>query len=110
MTFKETSEIILLIFVVALAIVVLHLLLKRKLESNLPLIFYGVVIAFMSITGRPLDAPLVLCGLGAVLVLRFEFMNKYVTNAVLLVAIASIVGILLQFVGEALGINYFAYY
>jgi hypothetical protein len=105
MQFRATPESVVILLLTALAAVVLHTLMKRKLESNLPLIFYVGVMVFMAYTGRGVNAPLVLCGLAATLVLRFEFMNRLLTNVVWAVAVASLVGIVVQLVGEAFGVR-----
>jgi hypothetical protein len=104
MQFRATPESVVILLLAALAAAVLHTLFKRKLESNLPLVFYVAVMAFMVYTGRGASAPLVLCGLAATLVLRFEFMNRLVTNVVWAVAVGTIVWIVLQLVGEAFGV------
>lgn len=106
MHFRGTAESMFMMLLVALAIVVLHSLVKRKLESNLPLLFYAAVIVFMSATDRAVDAPLVLCGLAATLTLRFEFMNREVTNVARLVAMAALGGIVFQFVTDAFQIAF----
>jgi hypothetical protein len=106
MHFRGTPETLFLLLLAALGIAVLYSLVKRNLESSLPPVFYCAVVAFMSSTGRPVDAPLVMCGLAATLALRFEFMNGAVTNLVWMVAVAANIGILLEFVSEAFGITY----
>ena len=106
MEFKATPEGAVILLLVALAAVALGSLFKRQFESNLPLLFYCAVMVFMASTGRGMDAPLVLCGLIATLVLRFEFMNRRITKVVWLAAVVAVAGIMFQFVTEVFGIDY----
>jgi|SRR4051794_14280790 hypothetical protein len=75
MEFSATSTNITEILVAALAIVALALLMRKRYDSNLPLLFYFVLIVFMNMSDRELNPYLLYFGLITALVLRFEFMG-----------------------------------
>jgi hypothetical protein len=56
--------------------------LKNWLESNVPLLFYIALIAYMKAIDGDVPLWLSLAGLGLTLTLRFEFMNELFTQVV----------------------------
>ena len=76
MDFNGTSTNITELLVVALVVTSVILLMRKRYDSNLPLLSYFVVIAFTNIVeGRSLNPFLLYSGLGLALILRFEFMG-----------------------------------
>lgn len=64
------------LLVAVLAIVAVVMLLRKKYDSNLPLIFYFVAVMFSNMSDRDINPYLLYSGLGLALLLRFEFMNQ----------------------------------
>lgn len=63
------------LLVVALAIVAAVLVMRKRYESNVPLLFYFVLIVFNSFADGLINPYLLYAGLVLALVLRFEFMG-----------------------------------
>lgn len=70
----------------AFAVFIIYIRIKNWLDSNVPIIFYVILAAYMrSVEGRmPRTVPLwlILVGLGLTLLMRFEFMNTGFTRFV----------------------------
>jgi hypothetical protein len=75
MYFNPTPTNMTALLVVALAIVSVILLIRKKYDSNIPLIFYAAELFFANSFDRPVDPILMYGGLAFVLLLRFEFMG-----------------------------------
>lgn len=75
MDFSANSTNITELLVVALVIVSVTMLMRKRYDSNLPLLSYVAIIAFTSATDRGLNPYLLYGGLGLALVVRFEFMG-----------------------------------
>jgi hypothetical protein len=56
------------------------LLMKKKYDSNLPLLFYFVALIFTNMTDRSVNPYLLVVGLAFALLLRFEFLNPGFTK------------------------------
>ena len=82
MDFDANSENITQLLVALLAIVAMVLLMKKKYDSNLPLLFYFVAVIFTNMTDRSVNPYLMVTGLAFALLLRFEFMNPGFTKIV----------------------------
>jgi len=80
--FDANSENITQLLVALLAIVAMVLLMKKKYDSNLPLLFYFVAVIFTNMTDRSVNPYLMVTGLAFALLLRFEFMNPGFTKIV----------------------------
>jgi hypothetical protein len=76
---------------------------KRRLDSNLPLIFYLFLLAFRNATERTINIYLLCAGLGLVLLLRFEFLNSGFTKIVLMLEFLALGLITWTCVGHILG-------
>jgi len=63
------------LLVVALALVTIAFLLKKKYDSNLPLLFYFVALMFTNMSSLAVNPYLMITGLALAMVLRFEFMG-----------------------------------
>ena len=64
------------LLVAVLAGVAVVMLLRKKYNSNLPLLFYFVAVMFTNMTDREVNPYLMYSGLAFALLLRFEFMNQ----------------------------------
>jgi len=78
--FDANSENITELLVALLAIVAMVLLMKKKYDSNLPLLFYFVALIFTNMTDRSVNQYLLVVGLAFALLLRFEFLNPGFTK------------------------------
>jgi len=75
MDFNATSVNITELLVVALIVISVVLLVRKRYDSNVPLLTYVAVIGFTSATDRGLNPYLLYGSLGMALLLRFEFMG-----------------------------------
>ena len=75
MEFNATSVNLTELLVACLAVVAAVLLLRKRYDSNLPLLFYGVVILFTNMSDRGPHPYLIYSGLVLAMLLRFEFMG-----------------------------------
>ena len=57
-------------------------LLRKKFDSNLPLLFYFVALVFTNMSSLSVNPYLMITGLALALVLRFEFMGAGFTKMV----------------------------
>jgi hypothetical protein len=63
------------LLVACLAVVAVVLLLRKRYDSNLPLLFYFIVILFSNMSERELNPYLLYTGVILAMLLRFEFMG-----------------------------------
>ena len=63
------------LLVTVLALVATFMIVRKKYDSNLPLLFYFVALVFTNLTDREVNPYLLYSGLAFALLLRFEFMN-----------------------------------
>jgi hypothetical protein len=75
MEFNATSTNLTELLVACLAIMSAVLLLRKRYDTNLPLLFYFVVILFSNMSERELNPYLLYTGLVLAMLLRFEFMG-----------------------------------
>jgi hypothetical protein len=75
MEFNATPTNLTEVLVACLAVVAVVLLLRKRYDSNMPLLFYFTVIIFCNSTDRELNPYLLYTGLILALLLRFEFMG-----------------------------------
>jgi hypothetical protein len=64
------------LLVAVLAIVAVIMVVRKKYDSNLPLLFYFIAVMFSNMSDREINPYLLYSGLGLALLLRFEFMNQ----------------------------------
>jgi hypothetical protein len=102
MEFNATPTNMTAILVVALAILTIIFLLRKRYESNLPLLFYFLAISFTNAVERPVNPFLMYSGLVMALVLRFEFMGKGPTKFVAFCATSLLVGIVWAMMSDVL--------
>jgi hypothetical protein len=91
------------LLVASLAVVAMVLLIKKKYDSNLPLLFYFVALLFTNMSDRSVNPYLMVVGLAFALLLRFEFMNPGFTKLVAGLATASMGVIVWVFLVEVFG-------
>jgi hypothetical protein len=68
------------VLVSALAAVAVLMLMKKRFDSNLPLLFYFFAIPFTSMFERPIHPAIMFGSLAFALLLRFEFMGMGFTK------------------------------
>lgn len=103
MNFRDTPLNVSSLLLIALAVVVMIVLLRKKYDTNLGLIYYLTVIIFTNTTQRDLHPMLLYFGLALALLLRFEFMNKFFTKTVAWLEIAALVMICWSFLIDVFG-------
>jgi hypothetical protein len=77
--------------VVSLAVVAIILLLKKRYDSNIPLLFYSLAVMFTNGVDRQVHPAILYGGLLFCLLLRFEFMGKKISKAVAFLATTGLV-------------------
>jgi hypothetical protein len=82
MSFNATPTNMTALLVVSLAIVSVVFLLRKKYDSNLPLLFYFVALVFTRLADRPVNPYILYGGLAFALLLRFEFMGGVMVKLV----------------------------
>ena len=75
MDFNATSVNITELLVVALVVVSIIFLIRKRYDSNVPLLTYVAVIGFTTATDRGINPYLLYGSLATALLLRFEFMG-----------------------------------
>jgi hypothetical protein len=101
--FDANSANITELLVASLAILAMVFLMRKKYDSNLPLLFYFVAFLFTSMSDRSVNPYLMVVGLGFALLLRFEFMNPGFTKVVAGLATISMGVIVYVFMVEVFG-------
>jgi hypothetical protein len=101
--FDANSANITELLVASLAIVAMVFLMRKKYDSNLPLLFYFVALIFTNMSDRSVNPYLMVVGLAFALLLRFEFMNPGFTKLIAGLATASMGVIVYVFLVEVFG-------
>jgi hypothetical protein len=101
--FDANSVNITTLLVASLAVVAMFLLMRKKYDSNLPLLFYVIALIFTNMTDRTVNPYLMVVGLAFALLLRFEFMNPGFTKLVAGLATISMGVIVYVFLVEVFG-------
>jgi hypothetical protein len=91
------------ILVTVLAVVAALMLLRKRYDSNLPLMFYVVAVIFTQTTERAVNPLLLYGGMALALILRFEFMNAGFAKVIAFFATSSLGLIIYVFLSEAFG-------
>ena len=91
------------LLVVTLAVVALTFVLRKRYESNVPLLFYVVAVIFTNVTDRSINPFLLYAGFALTLLLRFEFMNTGFAKVVAFLATSSTCLIIFVFLAEVFG-------
>lgn len=86
MGFNATSTNVVAMLVSALAAVGVLMLMQKKYDSNIPLLFYFFAVPFTTMFDRPVDPALMYGSLAFSLLLRFEFMGASFTKFIAFMA------------------------
>ncbi len=102
MAFNPSATNVSALLVVAFALFTVVILLRKRYDSNLPLLFYFLAITFTSAVERPINPYLLYIGLIMALVLRFEFMGKGFTKFIAFFATTSLIAIVWEMMSDVL--------
>jgi hypothetical protein len=103
MDFQGTPLNMTTLLVAALAVMAVLMLLRKRYDSNLPLLFYFIAIMFTSLSERDVNPFLLYGGLGFALLLRFEFLNQGFSKIIAFFATSSLCLIIYVFLVEVFG-------
>jgi hypothetical protein len=91
MYFNATPKNMTELLVVCIAVVAMVMLLRKRYDSNLPLLFYTLAVVFTNAADRPVNPAILYGGLAFCLLLRFEFMGSGFSKVVAFLANAGLV-------------------
>ena len=94
MGFKATPYTVTTALMVAFALFVIYVRTKNWLDSNIPLFFYVLMIGYMRAVDGIVPLWLMLAGLALTMLLRFEFMNPFLTKSVKFLEICALGGMI----------------
>ncbi len=100
MDFRPTPLNVTTLLVIALGITASWALSRRRFDSNIPLFFYLVVLAFSNWSDRHVHEVLYAAGLVMALLLRFEFMNPPITRLVMVLEVGAVAAINVAYLGH----------
>ena len=86
MRFNPTSTNMVAVLISTLAIVGILSMIRKKYDSNVPLLFYFFAVPFTNMFNRPVDPALMYGSLAFALLLRFEFMGASFTKFIAFMA------------------------
>ena len=86
----------------AVAVFAVFMLMRKRYDSNLPLLFYFFALVFANFFDRPVDPRLMYPGLALVLMLRFEFLGAGMTRFIAFAANLALV-LMIWAMGAELG-------
>ncbi len=98
--FNATSLNVTELLVVALGVVAIMMVVRKRYTSSLPLLFYFVLITFGGMTDREINPYLLYAGLILAMVLRFEFMGGGFVKFIAFMTTASLIVINYMMVAE----------
>jgi hypothetical protein len=90
------------LLVVSLAVVSILMLLKKRYDSNIPLLFYSLAVMFTNGVDRQVHPAILYGGLAFCLLLRFEFMGQKISKAIAFLASAGLVLMILSMMSDVL--------
>ena len=102
MEFNPTSLNVTEVLVISLALAAAVLLMRKRYDSNLPLLFYFVLVMFNNMSDRGVNPYLLYTGLIFALLLRFEFMGGGFAKLVAFLTTASLGAIIWLMMAEVL--------
>ena len=76
MSFRATPTNMTELLVMCIAVVAVFMLLRKRYDSNLPLLFYFLAVVFTNSVDRQVNPAIMYGGLAFCLLLRFEFMGS----------------------------------
>jgi|SRR5215472_5198425 hypothetical protein len=94
MGFKSDATTVTAALIIAFALFVIYTRFKNWLDSNVPIIFYVVLLAFMKSVDGDVPLWLMLAGFAMALLLRFEFMNPTFIKVVKGLELCALAGII----------------
>lgn len=100
MDFNATSLNITELLVVALAVVAAIMVMRKRYDSNVPLLFYFVLIMFTNMSDREINPYVLYAGLILAMLLRFEFMGGGFAKFIGFMTTSSLVVIMYLMVAE----------
>ena len=103
MEFNATSGNLTELLVACLAVVAAVVLLRKRYDSNLPLLFYFVVILFTNMSDRGPHPYLIYSGLVLAMLLRFEFMGGSFVKIVATFSTVALCVIVFSMMAEVFG-------
>jgi hypothetical protein len=100
----DDSSFITGLLVASLAILAMIFLIRKKYDSNLPLLFYFVAIIFTNMSTKMTVNPyLMITGLALAMILRFEFMSQGFAKMIAYLATGALGLIVYVFMVEIFG-------
>ena len=93
MAFRPTPTNVTEVLVLMMAVVAMIALMRKKYDSNLPLLFFGLATTFLSSVDRMMDPYLFYGSMGLALIVRFEFLNPGFSKFFAFLAVLSICAI-----------------
>ena len=75
MAFRATPLNVTEVLVMAMALLAIIALMRKKYDSNLPLLFFGLATSFLSYADRMMDPYLFYGSMALAMIVRFEFLN-----------------------------------
>ena len=91
------------LLVASLAVIAVIMLMRKRYDSNLPLLFYLVAVTFSNMAERDVNPYVLYLGLVFALVLRFEFLGRGVAKFVAFLTTSSLCLIIWIFVAQVFG-------
>ena len=102
MYFNATPTNMTELLVVCLAVVAIIMLMRKRYDSNIPLLFYSLAVMFTNGADRQVHPLILYGGLAFCLLLRFEFMGKKISKLVAFMANAGLVAMIWVMMGDVL--------
>jgi hypothetical protein len=90
MEFNATSHNVTEMLVIGLAVAAAILVLRKRYDSNVPLLFYFILVVFNNMSDRETNPYVLYVGLILALLLRFEFMGGGFAKLVAFLTTASL--------------------
>ena len=90
MSFRATPTNMTELLVMCIAVVAVFMLLRKRYDSNLPLLFYFLAVLFTNSVDRQVNPAIMYGGLAFCLLLRFEFMGSGISKLVAFLANAGL--------------------
>jgi len=102
MSFNASPTNITELLVICLAVVSIVMVLKKRYDSNIPLLFYSLAVMFTNGADRQVNPAILYGGLVFCLLLRFEFMGKKISNTVAFLANAGLAAMIWVMMSDVL--------
>jgi hypothetical protein len=102
MHFRATPTNMVAVLVSSLAFVGVAMLLRKRYDSNIPLLFYVFAVPFTTMFDRPVHPYLLYGGVAFALLLRFEFMGPGFTKFIAFLATLGLGGMIWALLSETM--------